>query len=65
MYHLISLLTGILLSVMILINGRLTEHIGLFQATAIIHLVGVAFSLAASLIRKENPLPRTHSPCWF
>ncbi|NLA96117.1 MAG: DMT family transporter [Clostridiaceae bacterium] len=65
MYHLISLLTGILLSVMILINGRLTEHIGLFQATAIIHLVGVAFSLAASLIRKEKPLPRTHSPWWF
>lgn len=65
MYQFISFLTGALLSVMILINGRLTEQIGLFQATAVIHLVGVIFALIVSLIRKEKPLPRSRSPWWF
>jgi transporter family-2 protein len=64
-FHLISFLTGALLSVMILINGRLTERIGLYQATAVIHLAGVLFSLFASWLRKEKPLPRSRSPWWF
>lgn len=65
MYQLISLLTGIMLAIMIFINGRLTDTIGVFQATAVIHAVGVVFALVACLIRKEKPLPRSRSPWWF
>jgi len=64
-FQLISLLTGVLLSVMILINGRLTDQVGLYKATAIIHLAGVLFALLVCLIRKEKPLPRSRSPWWF
>lgn len=65
MYQLISLLTGVMLAIMIFINGRLTDTVGVFQATAIIHAVGVVFALFACLIRKEKPLPRSRSPWWF
>lgn len=65
MYQLISLLTGIMLAIMIFINGRLTDAVGVFQATAVLHSVGVLFALLACLIRKEKPLPRSRSPWWF
>lgn len=65
MYHFISFLTGGLLSIMILINGQLTSSVGIYPATAIIHLVGVLFALVLCLVRKEKPLPRSRSPWWF
>ncbi len=65
MFQLISFLTGALLSIMILINGRLTESIGVYPAAAVIHLVGIVFSLTVCLIRKEKALPRSRSPWWF
>lgn len=65
MYHLIALLTGVLLSVMIMINGRLTEGIGVYLAAAMIHLVGVIVAFLVCLARREKPLPRSRSPWWF
>lgn len=41
MYYLLSFLTGLLIAVMIAINGGLTLHYGIYSATIIIHLVGL------------------------
>lgn len=65
MFQLLSLLSGLLLAIMIFINGRLTVQVGVFQATAIIHAVGAVFAFVVCLIRKEKPLPKSHSPWWF
>ncbi len=50
---------------MIFVNGRLTVRVGVFQATAIIHLVGAVFAFIIALMRKEKPLPKSGSPWWF
>lgn len=65
MYQLLALLTGVLLSVMISINGSLSGFYDMYTAAVIIHAVGVLFALVMALIRKEKPLPRSRSPWWF
>lgn len=62
MYQILSLLTGIVIAVMVAINGRLTLQYGTFYAAAIIHIVGTAFAFFLCRLRKKrlpikNPLP--------
>jgi len=45
---------GILISVMIAINGGLTTHYGVYSATIIIHLVGLVLIAIAVRIKKET-----------
>lgn len=51
MYKLLSGLTGILIAVMIAFNGILSQHMGNYTSTVIIHIIGlicIVFVLAAS-----------------
>ncbi len=65
MYSLTALFLGLILAVMVFINGQLTLEIGVFQAGALVHVVGAAFALAACFLTRQKALPRTRSPGWF
>jgi transporter family-2 protein len=63
MYYLLSLLTGILVAVMIAVNGGLTTLYGVYSATVIIHIVGLAVIGSIILFRRERPFA-TRQP-WY
>jgi transporter family-2 protein len=56
MYHLLSLLTGALITAMIAVNGGLTALAGTYKATVIIHIVGLALISVLVLRGRERPL---------
>ena len=63
MFYFLSLLMGILISVMILVNGGLTEEYGVYSATVIIHIVGLLLVSVLVIIKKEQFFPKFHP--WF
>ena len=63
MYYFLSLLTGILISVMIAFNGGLTRQYGVYTATVIIHIVGLVLITALALINRERLFPKRYA--WF
>ena len=63
MYYVLSLLAGVLISAMVALNGGLTEAYGLYSATVLIHVVGLAFISALMLARRETPFAKLH--VWF
>jgi len=62
-YYFLSLLTGVVVSVMIAFNGGLTEQYGLYTATVLIHIIGLIFMLPILLIKRENPFAKKQA--WF
>lgn len=54
MYYFLSLLSGIFISVMIVFNGTLTKRFGVYSATVLIHIAGLLFILAVSLIKRQK-----------
>jgi transporter family-2 protein len=58
----LSALSGVMIAVMILANGRLSTAWGCWAAAVIIHLVGLAVLLAWLAIRRENPFVRRGMP---
>lgn len=54
MYYFLSLLSGIFISVMIVFNGTLTKRFGVYSATVFIHIAGLLFILAVSLIKRQK-----------
>jgi len=63
MFYFLSLLMGILISVMVLVNGGLTEEYGVYSATVIIHIVGILLISAVVAIKRERFFPKFHP--WF
>ena len=63
MYYVFSLLTGILISVMIAFNGGLTERLGIYSATVIIHIAGLILITIIVLIRRDRFITLGHP--WF
>ncbi|MCL2571424.1 MAG: DMT family transporter [Defluviitaleaceae bacterium] len=57
MFYILSLLMGILITIMIAINGGLTTYYGVYSATMIIHLVGLILISAVVLYKKERFFP--------
>ena len=55
MYYFLALLVGVVISVMVSLNGGLTQAYGAYGAAVIVHVVGVVFALALCLIKKEKP----------
>ena len=58
MFYLFSLLMGVLISVMIAVNGGLTSQYGVYAATVIIHIVGLLIITAVVLIKRERFFPK-------
>ncbi|MCL2628763.1 MAG: DMT family transporter [Oscillospiraceae bacterium] len=63
MYYFLSLLTGVIISVMIAFNGALTDEYGVYTATVLIHVAGLLLITAIVLIKRENPFSKRQS--WF
>ena len=58
MYYLISLMIGILVAVMITVNGGLTALYGVYSATVIIHIVGLILIGGIIFFRREKPFAK-------
>lgn len=54
MFYMLSMLMGILISVMVAVNGGLTERYGVYSAAVIIHIVGLLIIIAVVLIKREK-----------
>lgn len=63
MYYLISLVIGILVAIMIAVNGGLTTLYGMYAATVIIHIVGLALIGGIILARREKPFAKAQP--WY
>lgn len=57
MYSAISALCGAMVAVMIAMNGALSEAIGNYHATALIHLIGLCAIMLVLVIRRERLHP--------
>jgi transporter family-2 protein len=60
---LLSLLAGVLISVMVAFNGRLTEQYGVYPATIIIHIAGLLLITIMTISKRENPFSKRQA--WF
>lgn len=65
MYHFLSFLSGVLIAVMISVNGRLSLQYGALAAAVIVHIVGTLFSFILCLIQKKKILLKCQIPKWF
>lgn len=65
MYYFLSLLCGVIVSVMIVINGALTSFYGVNLATVIIHIVGLAITGLLVICRREKPFARRAAWYWY
>ncbi|WP_346935937.1 DMT family transporter [Clostridium sp.] len=59
-YRNLAILNGILLAIMIFLNGVLSEKIGLYLSTLIYQVLGLLLILLVSIVRK-NKLPNRKS----
>ena len=65
MFSFLALLSGIVVAVMVVFNGDLTTAYGNYNATFIIHLVGVVFAFIFSKIRGQKVFSREKLPLWL
>ena len=62
MYYILSILAGAIVSVMVTVNGKLSDSYGAYLATAVIHLVGLLFAAFATAAKKQTLLPAKKIP---
>lgn len=65
MYNMLSFLTGLVIAVMVAINGRLTQMYGIYAAAVIIHVAGVVFAYILCRITKKRIAIKKDQPLWF
>ena len=54
MFKSLAFLNGILIGIMVFVNGILSLNIGLISSTVLIHVVGICFVSILLVIRKKN-----------
>lgn len=64
MYSLLALLGGVFVSVMLVLNGKLTAVTGIYLGTVIIHAVGLVLMLLWTLGRRGFHRLQTGVPLW-
>ena len=64
MYDLLALLTGVVISVMVAINGNLAAFYGILGATVIIHIVGCLVAFSILKFRRQDAF-RRGVPWWL
>lgn len=64
MYYALAALIGALIAAMITVNGELTAWYGVYPASFIIHVVGLALIAIIVLARREKLRPREKLPAW-
>lgn len=64
MYYLLTILAGVMVTALVTMNGKLTEHYGAYPAVVIIHLIGLIFTLVLVAINKV-PLKNQKKMPWY
>lgn len=64
MEQLLVLLTGVIISVMVSVNGSLGDLVGIYLGAVIIHVVGILFAAVICIIRKEPVFHKVSLPFW-
>ena len=64
LYPILALVNGILLAIMVSINGELSKQYGVFSASVLIHIAGTASASLCLLKKGKKPL-WTHHPKWI
>lgn len=65
MYQGLSVLSGILITVMVAINGQLTEKYGVYSATVMIHVIGLLFISSLVAIKRKSLRPLRKLPFYY
>lgn len=65
MYKVLGLLTGIIIAVMVAVNGGLTRWYGVYTAAVIIHVVGILFAFALLCVTKKKFRVPKGLPLWL
>lgn len=65
MYNFLALLSGLAISVMVSINGSLSQRLGVFWATVIVHAVGTVFALLLCKGKKAGIPGKVFLPLWI
>ncbi len=65
MYNILSLFSGLIIAVMVAINGRLTLIWGVFGAAVVIHVVGALFAYILCRLTKKKIAIQKNLPVWL
>lgn len=65
MYYILSLLSGLVVALIISVNGTLADVYGVFNSAVIIHVVGVIFALLICIIGKHKIHFAKEQPLWL
>lgn len=65
MYNLFALITGVVIAVMVAINGKLTAQYDVFISAVIIHVVGTIFAYLLCKITKKRIVLKKEYPLWL
>ncbi len=64
-YYIFTVLTGGILAIMVVVNGRLGLFIGLYLSCVVIHLIGLAASSVILTAKKQVPFQHAKIPLKF
>lgn len=65
MYLISALFTGVLITIMVTLNGKLSDGSGIYSSTVVIYIVSVVFSGLILLLRRMPVLPKKKLPVWM
>ena len=65
MYYILSLLMGMLIAVLVAVNGGLAAQYGLYSAAVIIHIIGLLFIAILIWLKRERPFSRKHPNVFY
>ncbi len=57
MYHFLSVLAGIFIAIMLLVNGELSSYYGVYSSTVVIHIAGLLLVLIIFAFKREHVFP--------
>lgn len=57
MYHFLSVLAGIFVALMVLMNGELSSYYGVYSSTLVIHIVGLLLVFVILAFKREHVFP--------
>ena len=61
----LSFLTGMIVTVMNVFNGQLSDHVGVYLSTVLIHFIGLITFFVIMLIKKQKVSFQQHLPLLF
>ena len=65
MYELLALFTGLILSVMVSVNGSLSDRYGALLAAVIVHVVGILFAFILCTVKRDRKKMFGFAPGWI